>query len=170
MRVKHACLAVIIALAVASAADAQTPKTAELAEQLSKRVRGLNAELTAKNFPAVWEYLGPGLKQDNPRDRYIANLKAKIDRWDVQAAPDVWLGERTKKTNRPVGEAVSRVQVRTPDGAVVPIEHRTVWIWIDGPRAAGSWYLARETITEGSPGAKESSPAASVPTNPRSKQ
>jgi hypothetical protein len=124
------------------------PPTSELREQLAKRVLAYHDALSSTDYQGVWDFLGPGLKKDNPKQLYVERLKAKIQKWELVSRPDVALTSRTKKTDRPVGEAYSRVNVVTTDGQVVPITQRTTWIWLEAGGALPAWYLAQEAVQE----------------------
>ncbi len=115
---------------------------------LAMRVGGFHAALTARDSQNVWEFLGPGLKKDDPKDEYVGRLKARIAKWDLDSVPDVSFRGQTKKDHRPIGKAFSKVNVRTPDGQLVPIVQETTWLWFNERGREPAWYLAQEMIRE----------------------
>ena len=142
-------LFVLFAIAPPSHSQVKQPSDEELKNALEKRVGQFNSALAAGDFGSVWSFLGPGLKKDNPKQRYVERLKAKIGKWELTSNPDVSLsGETTEKARRPIGQASSKVNVRTPSGQLVPINHQTTWLWFNNRGSQPAWYLARERIEE----------------------
>ncbi len=145
-------LIVLLALSPLSYSQTKPPSREELLNALQKRVGQFHSALSARDFQGAWDFLGPGLKKDNPKEQYIERLKAKIGKWELASNPDIsFSGKTTKKTNRPIGEVFSKVNVRTPDGLLVPIMQQTTWLWLDGRGSEPAWYVAQESIQEFGP-------------------
>jgi len=142
-------LIVLLALAPSSHGQVSQPNSEELRSALEKRVGQFHSALTAGDFQGAWDFLGPGLKKDNPKEQYIEQLKAKIWKWELISSPDVsFPGRTTHRTGRPIGQVFSRVNVRTPDGVLVPIVQETTWLWFNERGSRPAWYLAQERIEE----------------------
>jgi len=142
-------LIILLVIADSSQGQVSQPPPDELRSLLEKRVSQLNTALSSHEFQLAWDLLGPGLKKDNPKEQYVERLKTKIGKWEVQSKPDVSFAGTTQKTGRPIGQVYSKVNVTTPSGQLVPIVHRTTWLWFndrDGNRSA--WYLAQEHVQE----------------------
>src|SRR5260370_37231610 len=109
-------LIVLLALSPLSYSQTKPPSREELLNALQKRVGQFHSALSARDFQGAWDFLGPGLKKDNPKEQYIERLKAKIGKRELASNPDVsFSGKTTQETNRPIGEVVSNVNARTHD-------------------------------------------------------
>ncbi len=142
-------LVVLLAMASPGSSQLRQPSNDDLRDELTKRVGQYNTFLSARDFDNVWNLLGPGLRKDNPKEQYVERLKTKIGKWEVTSNPEVSIsGETTTRTKRPIGQVVSKVNVRTPAGQLVPINHQTTWLWFNDRGTRPAWYLAQERIEE----------------------
>src|SRR5262245_54048857 len=102
-------LIILLAITQSSLGQPSQPPPDELRSLLEKRVGQLNSALSAHEFQLAWDFLGPGLKKDNPKEQYVERLKTKIRKWEVQSRPDVSFTGTTPKTGRPIGQVFSKV-------------------------------------------------------------
>lgn len=105
---------------------------------LRERVGKFYTALAGGTAGAIAGFLHQELRQRRQRDEYALAISS-LGTIEAVGEAEVWWG-RTKENT---GQALVRIELRTPAGRVVSILHATTW-----QRENDTWLLTGETVEE----------------------
>ncbi len=137
-------LAVIYARA-ASAAD----EPGSSVKGLEVRVQAFYQALSHGRYEDVYDFLGPTMKQDNPKKEYVDRLRSTLRGFDA-GPPAVTLKPLYGVAKPPLGAAVSHVTLIGQGGDAFPVVYTTLWVWQEPtPGKRPDWLLAGDSMKRG---------------------